>query len=75
MSQINQLFYNNNITDNLYEILENLNKTANLDSKFHNQAETLRNNYYDIVDLENELSRYLEHFDFDEDHLMKLTEE
>lgn len=73
LSQINQLFYNNNITDNLYEILENLNKTANLDSKFHNQAETLRNNYYDIVDLENELSRYLEHFDFDEDHFNEVN--
>lgn len=74
LSQINQLFYNNNITDNLYEILENLNKTSNLDSKFKNQVETLRNNYYDIVDLQNELTRYLEHFDFDEKRFNEANE-
>ncbi len=74
LALINQKFIDNNINDIIYEISEILAKTANMDSKYKNDCEIIKNAYYDLNDLQISLNHTFKNLDFDENRYNQVLE-
>lgn len=74
LALINQKWNENNINDNIYEISEGLDKISDMDVKYKKTAESLKNMYYDLVDIEHSLSYQFKHLDFDENRYNQVVE-
>ncbi len=63
-----------NIVGNLYEIQKALEDLSKYDSTYKNYADSVKNTYFEIEDLESEISSKYNHLEFDEDRLDQINE-
>ena len=71
---IKNAFEENNISSTIYSISNNIEKISNFDPKYKSILEIVRNSYYDLNDVESEISQSLNKLEFDDNYFREITE-
>ena len=74
LSEIKSSFETNNITNNLYDIINKTEKIIQYNPNYQKKKEALDNIYFDLEDIEREINNDLHHMEFDEERLNHLNE-
>lgn len=74
LSNIKVLIEDNNITENLYSVLDNIKKLKNLNPKYLEYNEQVENAYYNLLDLEKMINNELLHSEFDQNRFNEINE-
>ena len=64
----------NNINTILYSVYNSLEKISQIDSKYQNMAEVVKNAYYDLSDISNDVLQNLNNLEFDNNHFEEIIE-
>ena len=71
---IKNLFSEQNINNSLYQIKNTLEKLSQYDEKYQALANVVNNAYYDLDDVENEISNQFHNLEFDSERLNEINE-
>lgn len=64
----------NNINTILYSVYNSLEKLSQIDSKYQNMTEIVKNAYYDLSDISNDVLQNLNNLEFDANYFEEITE-
>ena len=64
----------NNINTILYSVYNSLEKLSQIDSKYQNITEIVKNAYYDLSDISNDVLQNLNNLEFDANYFEEITE-
>ncbi len=74
LQSIKNIFDENNINSRIYSISSMLDKISNIDSKYSNMANIVKNSYYELEDIESELTLSLNNLEFDNNYFIEVSE-
>lgn len=74
LSNIKVLIDDNNITENLYSVLDNIKKLKNFNPKYLEYNEQVENAYYNLLDLEEMINNELLYSEFDQNRFNEINE-
>ncbi len=74
LQSIKNIFDENNINSQIYSISSMLDKISNIDSKYSNMANIVKNSYYELEDIESELTLSLNNLEFDNNYFIEVSE-
>ena len=74
LTQINDDFKENNILENLYDTIFNVQKLGELQPEFKNDSEMLNDAYYSLEDFFKKVKTKIQNLDYDENRLNEINE-
>lgn len=72
--QMKNDFYENNLTNSIYSVLNSLEKIAEIDNDYKDLCEAVKNSYYELSDVESTINQKINHLEFDSDRFNEITE-
>ena len=74
LQNIKNVFEDNNISTSLYSISNMIEKISDVDSKFNIINEIVKNSYYELNDVESQITQKLNNLEFDSNYYNEITE-
>lgn len=74
LQNIKNVFEDNNISTSLYSINNMIEKISDVDSKFNTINEIVKNSYYELNDVESQITQKLNNLEFDSNYYNEITE-
>lgn len=73
LNLIKSSFNEYNVTNSIYDILNSLEKIAQVDEKYKDICDSVKNCYYELSDVESTISQRINHLEFDSDRFEEIN--